>query len=190
MQAGTCDIVINGVHITRIGSEKKDRLQKGQYTVRVVPYPNQTSLLSNLWVGPWNGEIPHTETEAAATTALTNGDVAPGVPKSLHEGKLTIDSELGELIFPLEKTLAVDFGGALESRRASARLRLDDGTTLDVETFRWEGDALTAHSATFGELHLPATAVREIVYDPALARAPLAVKPRGLAQKGTENSKQ
>jgi hypothetical protein len=123
------------------------------------------------------------ETESAGTTALSNGDVAPGTPKCLREGKLAIDSELGELSFPLEKTLALDFGGAMEAMRAPARLRLADGTTVNVDAFRWEGAELTAHSGTLGDLRLPAESVHEIVYDPAPPQPPMAVMPRALAQK-------
>lgn len=182
-KAGTCDFVLDGVHVARIGSDKNERLQKAQYTARIVPYPNQTSILSHLWIGPWNGELPMSETETAGTTALANGDVAPGTPKVLREGKLTIDSELGELNFPLEKTLALDFGGAMEAKRVPTRLRLADGTTINVDTFRWEGAELTAHSSTLGDLRLPADVVHEIIYDPAPAQPPMAVMPKALAQK-------
>jgi hypothetical protein len=187
-KAGTCDFVINGVHIVRLGHDKIERLLKGQYTVRVVPYPNQVSLLSNIWVGPWNGELPRVETEAAGATALANGDVAPGIPKCILDGKLVIDSELGELNLPLDKTLALDFGGAMDPKRTPARLRLEDGTTLNVETFHWDGNELTAHSLTLGDFRLPADIVQEIVYDPALPRAPMAVMPRALAQKSAEDN--
>jgi hypothetical protein len=187
-RTGTCDIVINGVHVARIGHDKNEHLLKGQYTARIVPYPSQSSILSNIWVGPWNGEIPHTETESAGATSLANGDVAPGLPKCLREGKLSIDSELGELSFPLEKALTLDFGGTMETKHAPARLRLDDGTTLNVETFRWEGNELTARSTALGDLRLPAAIVREIIYDPAQPRAPMAVMPRALAQKQADKN--
>ncbi len=189
-KAGTCDFVINGVHVARLGHDKIDRLLKGQYTVRVVPYPNQVSLLSNIWVGPWTGELPRVETEAAGATALANGDVAPGIPKCMLEGKLVIDSELGELNLPLDKTLALDFGGTMDPKRTPARLRLEDGTTLNVETFRWDGNELTAHSLTLGDFRLPADIVQEIIYDPAVPRAPMAVMPRALAQKRAEDNAQ
>lgn len=188
-KAGTCDVVINGVHIVRIGQDKNERLLKGQYTIRIVPYPSQASLLSNIWAGPWSGEIPHSDAESAGATALTNGDVAPGLPKCLREGKLAVDSELGELSFPLEKALALDFGGTLETKRAAARLRLDDGTTVNVDRFHWEGAELSAHSPTLGDLRLPTAATREIIYDPALTRPPQAVLPRALAQKQAKDNR-
>lgn len=187
-KAGTCDFVINGVHIIRLGHDKIERLLKGQYTVRVVPYPSQISLLSNIWVGPWNGELPRVETETAGATALANGDVAPGIPKCMLEGKLVIDSELGELNVPMEKALALDFGGTMDPKRAPARLRLEDGTTLNVDAFRWDGNELTAHSVTLGDFRLPADSVQEIIYDPAVPRAPMPVMPRALAQKRAEDN--
>src|SRR5205823_1999528 len=124
---------------------------------------------------PWNGELPRTETEAAGSTALANGDVAPGIPKCFQQGKLSVDSELGELNFPLERALALDFGGPMEIKPAPARLRLGDGTTVNVDAFRWDGNELTAHSTTWGDLRLPAGVVQQIIYDPAQPRPPMAV---------------
>jgi hypothetical protein len=184
-RTGTCDILMNGVHLARVGSDDSERLLKAQYTARIAPYPNQgaPSIFSNLWIGPWNGELPRPNDLAEGATSLDNGDVAPGTPKTMHDGKLTIDSILGELDLPMEKALAVDFGGAMDTPPSPARVRLADGTAVNVERFQWDGHELTAHSAAFGDLRLPAEAVHELIYDPALPHPPAAPPPKKVAQK-------
>jgi hypothetical protein len=181
-KAGTCDLVINGVHLVRLGQEARERLVKSQYTVRIAPYPGQgtPTILSNLWVGPWNGELPHLADSAEGSTALANGDVAPSVPKVMQDGRFKLESELGDLDLPLEKALVVDFGGAMDTQRAAARVRLADGSTINVDGFQWDGHELTAHSAILGDLRLPVGAVQELVFDP-VAPHPLA----GIATKKT-----
>jgi hypothetical protein len=124
------------------------------------------TVFSNLWIGPWSGELPRAGGVADATTALTNGDVAPGVPQAMHEGKFSLETELGALEVPLENVVAVEFGGKLLPERAAARIRLADGTAVNVDAFNWDGRELTAHSATLGDLHLPGGVASELIFDP------------------------
>ncbi|MEP6670578.1 MAG: hypothetical protein ABJF10_15565 [Chthoniobacter sp.] len=184
-KAGTCDLAINGVPVVRLGQEENERLLAGEYTAKIQPYPNQgmATVFSNIWIGPWNGELPSPAKAADETTALANGDVAKGTPKALHDGKFTIDSELGELDIPVEKTLAVDFGGALDAQKVAGRLRLVDGTVVNVERFNWDGHALTAHSSTLGDLRLPDGVVSELIYDPSPVHPPTPVGASKLAKK-------
>ncbi|MDR3406288.1 MAG: hypothetical protein P4L99_27640 [Chthoniobacter sp.] len=184
-KAGTCDLVINGVHIVRLGQEAAERLPPAQYTVKIQPYPNQraSTVFSNIWIGPWNGELPSPGNAGGESTALTNGDVAKGTPKALHDGKFTIDSDLGDLDLPVEKTLAVDFGGTLDTQKVAARLRLADGTIVNMDRFQWDGREWAVHSATFGDLRLPGGVVSELVYDPAPAHVPAPAGTNKLAQK-------
>lgn len=194
-KTGTCDIAVNGVLFAHLGQDAGDRLLKSQYSVRIQPYPiaggpyagGASCILSNIWIGPWSGELPHAATTDAATTALVNGDAAAGLPKAMHDGKLTIESDLGELDLPFEKALAIDFGGPLEPRHAAARIRLADGTAINVDQFNWNGMQLVAHSPVLGDLRLPANAASELIFDPAPARAPLPVDTKKVAQKIQNN---
>ena len=184
-KAGTCDVVVNGVHLVRLGQEASERLLKSQYTVRIAPYPGQEmpTILSNLWIGPWSGDLPQTTAADEGGTALANGDVVPRVPKAMHEGKFTIESELGDLDLPVEKALAVDFGGAIDEQRAAARIRLADGSAVNVDAFHWDGHELAAHSLVLGEVRLPAEAVHELIFDPPLPRPPANVAMKKTAQQ-------
>ena len=184
-RTGTSDLVINGVHIIRLGQDEVERLPPAQYTAKIQPYPNQgmSSVFSNIWMGPWNGELPSSAKAADESTALSNGDLAKGAPMAMHDGKFTIDSDLGELDIPVEKALAVDFGGAVDGQKIAARFRLGDGTVLNVDRFHWDGQELTAHSPTLGDLRLPGGVVSELIYDPSPVHAPTPVGANKLAQK-------
>lgn len=184
-KVGTADVLVDGVLAVRIGQDANDRLPGLGERVRFRSYSRDEVPLvfSNLWVGPWNGELPRSGEDRPAATALANGDVASGAPKALHEGKFLIESEIGSLELAPVKVQAVDFGGTLLSEKSAARIRLADGCAINVDTFRWDGRELVAHSPTLGDLRLPAGAVSELIYDPALSRAPLNPEPKNLAQK-------
>jgi hypothetical protein len=188
---GTCDIAINGVLVARLGQDERYRLVKTDYFVRLQPFNRQESLLfSNIWVGPWNGEQPLRGEADAGTTTLINGDVAPGVPKSIRAGILRIDSDLGELAMPVEKALAVNFGGAMDAPRALARIRLTDGTMLNLDEFQWDERGVSAHSPTLGDLRLPRAAIAELIYAPARTHAPLDLGPQKSEQNALPNNAQ
>jgi len=184
-RAGTCDFFINGVAVAHVGKDPGERLTKSDYTFRLQPYSSGgiPSILSNVWIGPWSGELPQPAAAAAPSTALVNGDVAPGAPKAMHDGQWTLDSELGGLDFPAEKMLAVDFGGEMHPEHTAARLRLVDGTTINVDGFHWKDRELTAHSAILGDMRLPLGAVAELVYDPPLPHVPMTPESAELVQK-------
>ena len=189
-KAGTCDVVVNGMHLARLGQDASERLLKSQYSVRIAPYPGQgtSTILSNLWIGPWNGDLPESTPVVGGSTALANGDLIAGVPKAMHDGRFTIESELGEIDLPVEKALAVDFGGTIDAQRSPARVRLVDGATLNVDAFHWDGHELVAHSSVLGEVRLPAEAVHELIFDPPLPRPPANVAVKGTAQQNPQNN--
>lgn len=189
-RAGTCDIVINGVLVTRLGQEEDERLSPAEYSLRVQPYANQgvPCRFSNLWIGPWNGDLPLDAKDTGGSTELANGDVLPGVPKIMQDGKLKIDCELGELELPMEKALEVFFGGATNNQPATARFRFADGTVVNVDGFRWDGHELKAHSALLGDVQLPADTVSELIFNPALPKPPATVTRKKRLQKDSENN--
>ncbi len=184
---GTADFFLDGALAIRIGQDSNDRLPGLGQTVRFHPYASSEYpvVFSNLWIGPWNGELPRVGGDGAAATALANGDAVSGAPKELRDGKLLVGSEIGELELPVEKVQAVEFGGALQPEKSAGRIRLADGSAINVDTFRWDGHELVAHSATLGDLRLSAGAVSELIYDPAPAHAPRHPEPKKLVQTPT-----
>jgi hypothetical protein len=182
---GTSDLFVSGERAAHLGKDAGDQLSEGDYSARIQLSPQgiSSSALANLWIGPWSGELPKPTDATGPSTALVNGDVAPGTPKAMRDGKWSLESDLGNLELPAEKIMSVDFGGDLHPHHTAARLRLADGSSLNVDDFHWKEHELTAHSATLGDLRLPAAAIAELIYDPALPHAPMNPEPKDLAEK-------
>lgn len=178
LKTGASDVFVNGLHAIHLGDVAAERFTKGEYALqlRTVPTGWVPNVFSNLWIGPWNGDLPSPDKVGAASTGLTNGDVLPAAPKEMRDGKWIIESDLGSLELPAEKIVAVDFGGMPNVQPVVARVRLLDGSTLNLDEFAWQGNELTARSTLFGSFRLPIEKIAELVYDPALPSVPMAVK--------------
>ncbi len=185
-KAGTADFYLNGVSVARIGQQAAERLPGIGETVSITAHAQQEEspvILSNLWIGPWNGEPPRPGEGVPPVTALANGDSAPSVPVKMQDGKAVVESAAGALELPLEKVQAVEFGGVMTPEKAAGRIRLVDGCAVSVESFRWDGKDLAAHSAILGDLRFAAGAVGELIFDPAPVRPPRSPAAKKLAQK-------
>lgn len=152
-----------------------------KYSVKILPYSQGSTLniVSGLWIGPWNGKIPEGATGDSAATTLANGDVVPEAPKAWHDGKWMLNHDSKDTAaIPSERIVKIEFGTARVLDRSPGRIRLDDGSTINVDSFQWDGSILSAHSATLGDLHLPAESVAELVYrQPAWRETPLPEMP-------------
>lgn len=173
--AGTCQVMINGVSALRLGKNARDRLTKTDYCIRLQPFANPKSVFfSNLQVLPWNGDAPAASATDPPSTLLRNGDTVPAAPRGLQEGRWTLESDLGPMQLPADKILMADFGGSTSSQPAAGRIRLIDGSILNLDTAQWTGDGLNAHHAVLGNIHVPLSAVAEIVVAPTPLHAPIA----------------
>ncbi len=186
--AGTADLFLNGALVARVGQQQGERLPGlGEVmSVTASQQEDSTSILSSLWIGPWNGELPRLGEGVPAATALSNGDAAPATPEGWRDGKFLVETPAGMLELPLEKVQAVEFGGVMAPEKAAGRIRLADGGVVSVDAFRWDGRELTAHSAALGELRLPASAVNELIFNPAPVRPPRNPSGKKLAQKAVD----
>lgn len=178
LKTGSGDVFVNGLHVIHLGDMAAERFTKGEYALqlRTVPTGWVPDVFSNLWIGPWNGDLPSPDKVGAASTGLTNGDVLPAAPKEMRDGKWIVESDLGLLELPAEKIVAVDFGGAPNVQVVVARVRLLDGSTLNLDEFAWKDREFTARSALLGNIRLLIEKIAELVYDPALPSVPVAVK--------------
>lgn len=130
------------------------------------------SVVSNIRLVPWSGELP-ASISAPASTILTNGDAIRGSIKAVSNGRLLTESDLGPVQIPLQQVSLIQCRGDLTPTPCAARIRLSDGTVLHLDSFRWDGEALSGKSAVLGDIRLQAAVVAELVLSPALARAPL-----------------
>jgi len=182
--AGTIDFFLNGYHLGRTGVTAAERLPGvgKSLSIDTYTYGRAQMLLSEVTITPWSGELPRFG-QTAPMTVLANGDAAAGAPASLTDGRWRLESEIGPLDLASDKVQAVEFGGEMQPARAAGRLRLVDGSALLVDRFQWAGGELTAHHAVFGDLRMPASAVSELIYDPAPTRPATVADPKKVAAK-------
>jgi hypothetical protein len=83
----------------------------------------------------------------------------------------------------LGRVFAIEFGGAFTPEQSKARVRLTDGTSLNLDGFEYDGDQITMHSADLGELKLAANSIAELVIRPLPAKPPQPMAEKKLAQK-------
>ncbi|HEV7866396.1 MAG TPA: hypothetical protein VGO90_01840 [Chthoniobacteraceae bacterium] len=181
---GTAHFYFDGMFIGKTGQQVSERLPGLGRTVEFTAYRNSSAplVLSNLWIGPWSGELPIVGGPKLPRTALANGDVADAAPESLRDGRFIVQADVGALEIPAEKVQAVEFSEAISKDAIPARIRLTDGSAFGVETFRWEKEELVAESRQLGAIRLPAAMVREVVYRPAPARALRVPTPKRMAE--------
>ena len=103
---------------------------------------------------------------------LANGDALIGAVRASAKGKLSIESKAGSIEVPFEKIQVLDFGGAAAPERANGRLRLADGSVLQVDDFHLDAAGISGHSAVIGDFHLPPGALAELALDPPVLRFP------------------
>ena len=171
-ERGTAAISLNGSKLMTTGERGKDRVrgvgEKVQFYIGGNGLPH---VLSNVRIAPWNGEESTVGT-TGPTTVFANGDVSASEPSKFSEGRFHLESEAGLLEVPAERIAAVRFRGEPSPVRAAGRVRLHDGTVINVESFRWDGNELTARGLNVGEFRLAAEEVRELVFDPDEPAAP------------------
>jgi hypothetical protein len=187
--AGTIDFYLNGYNIGRVGQTAADRLPGvgKSLAIDTYSYGRSQMLLTDITIMPWSGELPRFGNNGPVTV-LANGDVTASLPTSLTDGRWRVESEIGPLDLASDKVQAVEFGGEMQPTKAVGRLRLVDGSALLVDRFQWTGGELTAHHAGFGDLRLSASAVSELIYDPAPARPATVADPKKVAQKNNDQA--
>ena len=164
---GTADIMLNGTLVARIGQQADERAPGIDQAVHFggLSYNGAPIIFSNLWIGPWDGELPRPET-SHPSTALANGDVAASAPSLLEDGKYLLETEVGLLRLPPESVSLIAFGGASQAPHPAARLRLADGSIVHVASFECHGGVVTGHSDFLGDLHLAVKSIEEVIFDP------------------------
>jgi hypothetical protein len=126
---------------------------------------NMPCTFSNLWAGPWNGQLPGSAPAAAGDVVLlANGDEAGGTVSLATPTAVKLESEVGAIDLPVARLTMIEFGALLAPRPDAMRLRLVDRGALTVTAYRVENDTVICQSEVAGELKLPLAAVQEIVF--------------------------
>ena len=172
-EKGSLAVMLNGVLVKKFGARKEEAMTGLGDTISFSSYGGYSpTKLSNFWIGPWSGEVPDTSKESTGSVVLSNGDVAVGEVRALHDAKIGVTTDVGDFEVPMERVIGVEFGGAPAPGKAAGRIRLRDGSVLHVDEFRWEMDALSAKSAVLGEVKFAAADVAELILSPVPMRFP------------------
>lgn len=159
----------------RKGAEKDDTAWGNGISINTNNGGGAATLISQLWIAPWNGQTPSTQPqkEAKESVALANGDESVSKILSANSKSVVIDFEGAPLQIPRDKVLLADFGTTPEEKKpeltlagmtVQPRLRLAKGGTLTVENMKVEGEQLSCSNASFGQLQVPLGAVSEIIW--------------------------
>ncbi len=161
------DDVVVGNFGPKVGAPPRN-LGRG---LALLPQQNSACTFANLWVAPWNGQLPGPAPAAAAppdSVLLANGDEAQGTVGAATPETVQLESEVGTLDLPVKRLTALEFGGRASSSSSGVRLRLSDRSVLTVSAYRIENETVVCQSAVAGEVRLPLGAVQEIVFAAAV----------------------
>jgi|GEM_PF-3333679 len=170
---GTIDVYSQGIHRVKSGVAANERIPGigSAVTINGSSSTGTPLVISNVWAGPWNGQLP--EPGEGPAVALANGDVAEVAPTGLRDGKLLIESSGAELEVPLDRVQAVGFGGKPDPAASAGRLRLVSGDSVAVDKFQFADGQIIAHSPVLGDLKLASDSLRELVLDAAPPHFPI-----------------
>lgn len=132
---------------------------------------NATVVFSNIWVAPWNGQLPNALTTGdGQRVSLANGDEALCVVESGSPTELQVEFEGEQLNLPRQRVLSVDFGASPSPAPTSTsespppRMRLEKGGSFHTEDLKIANDTVTCRHGSLGEISLPLAAFSEIVW--------------------------
>ena len=165
--AGRVTILVDEVVVGNFGPKLGAPPRNLARGLGLMPQQNAVCTFANLWVAPWNGQVPGTAPAAEASpdsVLLANGDEARGTVGGATPEGVQLESEIGALDLPVPRLTAVEFGGRAVEASSGVRLRLSDRSVLTVSAYRIENDTVVCQSAVAGEIRLPLSAVQEVVF--------------------------
>ncbi len=173
---GKLAVVVDGVLLGQLSRKGENlRFPLGN-AVTIIPQFGGSCTASNVWIGPWNGQLPGDLAGAPEANKnfilLENGDLADGTITSARPDSIQIESELGPLDLPIDRISSVDFGSDPAPHSAGPRLRLRGGGVLTAASWQFENGEIQCHCAAVGDLTLPLTALQEIDFTSGMPAAP------------------
>jgi hypothetical protein len=176
--SGKLTIVMDDVVLGQFGQKVLEGGRNLGTGLVITPQPNIACTFSNLWIGPWNGQVPGKgpalKAGATDTVLLANGDEAQGAIEIATPDVVKLESDAGEIDLPVPRLTMIGFGGPSIERRAGPRLRFAGQGVLTLKSYRIENDTIVCESDIAGELRLPLAVVQEMVF-----AAPVAAKSAG-----------
>lgn len=172
--SGKVTFVVDGVVVGQVLRKPGDGDRNLGRGFMILPQTTTTCTFSDLWIGPWSGQIPGKEPAGASeqqhSVLLANGDESRGTVQTASPESVKFESEVGLVELPTSRLMMLDFGRAQSKAARGARLRLSDSGSLTVSSYRVENGNVICQSAIAGELKLPLTAVQEIALTASQAK--------------------
>jgi hypothetical protein len=185
---GTVDLLVDGVHFYKLGKQASERVPGIGSRISLSSYSSSgISILSNISLRPWNGEVP-VPGPLKSSIQLENGDAAGGEIGELKDGKLSVNIGSDAIDVPVDRITCVEFAQAPAPVKSAARLRLADGAIVNVDQFEWRDGALTAKSHSLGDLQMAGKDVAELILSPAPPYVPVRPDTKKLVSKDTEKA--
>ncbi len=179
--SGKLTIYIDGALIGHFNAKMNAPARKLEgHTIQLTPQPGSACTFLNIWIGPWNGQLPGSPLASGESrldsVLLANGDCSSGVVRAIGERAVSLDCELGEVEFPVPRAAVVEFGNAaaLHPLRAAThcRLRFAGLGSLTARKYEIRDDSIMLDSELAGSLKLPLTSLRELVFESAAPDSP------------------
>jgi hypothetical protein len=164
---GQLTVFVDGVLVTRFGSKSAANPRKLGRGIMLSPQPGLSGSFSNIWVGPWSGQMPADMVPAdpnPESVTLNNGDETEGAVELATPNSVRLTSDIGPLDLPVDRLTMIDFGGPSPESTPGTKLHLTGLGTLTVTACRIEEGAVHCKSEAVGDLNLPLAALREIVF--------------------------
>ncbi|MGC8742738.1 MAG: hypothetical protein ACP5T0_02520 [Verrucomicrobiia bacterium] len=140
--------------------------------IRFVNQLSSPLKISNITVSQWDGrtEMPtnHIDNSKSDYIRLLNNDSVTGTIKEYKNEKIVVQTQVGSMEIPISRVSQVSLsviGRDPVLRKideVSATMNRTGSLTLKIQ--RWEGDHLVATSPMFGDINIPLSAFKTIVF--------------------------
>jgi len=166
--AGKLVIMMDGVMMGQFHSKGPTGPRDLGRNIVLMTQAGAPCTFSRIWIGPWDGQAPDspaTTEKAGDVVMLANGDETPGTVQSIDDEMVRIDSDIGAMEIPSKRTRMIRMRAA-EGKPSihGARLRLANTGVITVSTYRIENGEITCRSDLAGDLKIPLSSLRELVF--------------------------
>jgi len=176
--SGRVTLVVDGVVVGNFGPKAGAPPRNLGRGLGLTAQQNMACTFANLWIAPWNGQLPGIEPVAATpldSVLLANGDEAQGTVGTATPNSLQLESEVGVLDLPVKRLTTVEFAARASESASGVRFRLADRSVFTATAYRIENATVVCQTAVAGEVTFPLGSVQEIVFAPAATPPPAKV---------------
>lgn len=178
-EEATITVLADGILVNR-WKDPAGFVGKGSGIVFSSQSEGPTIKLSNFKVAEWDGAFePRSMTNAVPKddlVYLANRDKVSGTLQNIRDGKLTFAIPQTTLEIPMQRVTQIFFGQQTSNSLARVpweiRANVAGGGSVAFQLEEWADAQVLGKSAIFGQMALNPKSIRQIRFNPQLARAP------------------